>query len=90
MRNRKKKDPFDYLVYFFMIATPLFELPQLYVIYSTHQSAGISLWTWGFFLVASVVWFFYALRKRLIPLITTNALYFLIELAIVTGIFMYQ
>jgi uncharacterized protein with PQ loop repeat len=89
-RGLKKKQPFDFVVYFFMVATPLFELPQLYAIYSDKDSSGVSILTWGFFLVASVVWFMYALKKRLRPLLVTNSLYFVIELAIVTGIIMYQ
>lgn len=90
LKHRKAKQPFDYVVYFFMIATPLFELPQLYSIYSTQDASGVSVFTWGFFLLASIVWFVYALKKRLLPLIVTNSLYFVIELVIVAGIFMYQ
>lgn len=89
-RQGKMKEPFDYVVYFFMIATPLFELPQVYSIYSTKSAAGVSVLTWGFFLLASTVWFGYALKKRLLPLMVTNSLYFVIELFIVGGIFMYQ
>jgi uncharacterized protein with PQ loop repeat len=90
IRARKSKDPFDYVVYFFMIATPLFELPQLYLIHTSHSTVGISPLTWGFFLLASIVWSAYAIKKHLIPLIVTNVLYFVIELGIVAGIFMYQ
>lgn len=88
--TKKKKEPFDYVVYFFMVATPLFELPQLYAIYSTKDASAVSVYTWGFFLIASTVWFTYAFKKRLYPLMVTNSLYFVIEMAIVTGIFMYQ
>lgn len=88
--KKKNKEPFDYVVYFFMIATPLFEIPQVYTIYSTQSAEGVSILTWSFFLLASTVWFGYALKKRLLPLMVTNSLYFVIELIIVGGIFMYQ
>lgn len=88
-RRKNKKDGFDYIVYFFMIATPMFELPQLYNIYATKNSIGVSLWTWGFFLLSSIVWSIYALRNKLFPIIASNVLYFAIEVAIVAGIFIY-
>ncbi len=90
LRHRKNKDAFNYLVYFFMIATPLFELPQLIDIFSRHSASGISIWTWGFFLLSSVVWFIYSVRQKLIPIMMSNILYFLIEVGIVAGIIMYQ
>ncbi len=90
LRSKTHKEPFDYVVYFFMIATPLFEIPQVYTIYTSKDASGVSLWTWGFFLLASVVWFFYAVQKRLLPLMVTYSLYFMIEIFIVVGILMYQ
>ncbi len=86
----KKREPFDFVVYFFMVATPLFELPQVYTIYVNKSADGVSILTWGFFLLASVVWFRYAIKRRLLPLMVSNSLYFVIELFIVTGIVMYQ
>ncbi len=90
LHSKKHKEPFDYVVYFFTIATPLFELPQAYAIFSNHSAAGVSIWTWGFFCLAGVVWMIYAIRHKLLPLLVTNILYLVIESAIVVGIFMYS
>jgi len=90
LHRKSKKTAFDYVVYFFMIATPLFELPQAWNIY-THRSAGaVSISTWGFFALASVVWATYAIREKLLPVFVTSALYVVIELTIVVGIIRYS
>jgi uncharacterized protein with PQ loop repeat len=89
-RNKKTKTSHDFLVYFFMVATPLFELPQAYSIYKNQDASGVSIWTWGFFSIASVVWFSYGLRHKLMPLIVTYSLYFIIEAVIVVGIIKYS
>lgn len=90
VQRKHKKELLDYFVYFFMIATPLFELPQAYAIYSTKDAANVSIWTWGFFLAASVVWIFYGLRHKLVPIVITYSLYFVLETVIVAGIIMYS
>lgn len=87
--KKSKKSAHDYLVYFFMVATPLFELPQAYTIYKNQDASGVSIWTWGFFLAASVVWFSYGWRNKLMPLLVTYSLYFIIEAVIVVGIIKY-
>ena len=90
LHAKKHKDPFDYVVYFFMIATPLFELPQAIAIYANHSAQGVSIWTWGFFFMSSLVWILYTLRNRLYPMVVTYSMYIMIEASIVLGIAMYS
>lgn len=85
-----KKEFFDYIVYFFTIATPLFELPQAHAIYTGQSAEDVSLLTWGFFLLDNFVWIIYALKRRIIPLLVTTAIYLIVELVIVVGIIMYS
>jgi len=86
----KKREPFDYVVYFFMIATPLFELPQLFAIYSSRSAENVSLATWAFFCLDNFVWMAYGLRKKEWPIFLTSLLYEIFELAIVAGILVYS
>ncbi len=88
--KKKEKQPFDYVVYFFTVATPLFELPQLYAIFSSKDAASVSAATWIFFLIASVVFAIYTLRERIYPLFVAYTLYTVIEGIIVAGIIMYS
>lgn len=88
--KQRPKEPFDLVVYFFMVATPMFEVPQAYTIYSTQSAASVSPYTWGFFFVASFVWLTYAIKHRLKPLIFMYCLYILVEASIVAGILLYS
>ena len=89
LHQKPKKQFFDYFLYFFMVATPLFELPQAYAIYKHQNADNISLSTWGFFVLSSVAWIIYAVRNKLKPLIITYILYICIEGSIVIGILIY-
>lgn len=89
LHQKKKKDVFDYLVYFFMVATPLFELPQVWDIYSNKSAQDVSLITWGFFFVANIAWIVYAVRNKLLPLLIAYSLYLVTEGLIVVGILLY-
>lgn len=90
LHKKKQKDPFDYVVYFFMIATPLFELPQAYIIHSTQNAESVSPFTWGFFLLSSVVWLTYGIKHKITPFIFMYSLYLVVEATIVTGIILYS
>ena len=90
LHKTPRKEPFDYIVYFFTIATPLFELPQAYDIYTSRSAEDISLLTWGFFLLDNFVWIIYAIKRKVIPLLITTGLYLLIEMIIVIGIILYS
>ncbi|HSX06463.1 MAG TPA: hypothetical protein VLG92_01965 [Candidatus Saccharimonadia bacterium] len=85
-----RREPLDYIMYFFGVTTPLFELPQLWDIYSNHNADNVSLVTWGFFCIDNLAWIFYGLRKKEWPLLLTSALYEIIEIAIVIGIVRYS
>jgi uncharacterized protein with PQ loop repeat len=90
LHKKPKKDWLDYVLYVFMIATPLFELPQAWDIYSTHSAQDVSITTWGFFWFVNIAWIIYALRNKLRILVVTYLLYAVIEMAIVVGIILYS
>ena len=77
-------------MYFFTIATPLFELPQAYAIYASKSAEDVSMLTWSFFLLDNFVWIIYAMKRKVIPLLITTGLYLVIETVVVIGIFMYS
>lgn len=89
LHQKKKHDRWDYLLYVFMAATPLFELPQAWSIYSTKSAEDVSLLTWAFFAVSNLAWITYAIRNKLRPLIFIYSLYLVIEVGIVIGILIY-
>lgn len=88
--NHLEKTFYDTVIYFFAFTTPLFELPQAYIIYS-HQSANdVSTATWVYFSVASLVFLTYSVKRKIKPLIIAYSLYLLIEIIIVAGIIRYS
>jgi uncharacterized protein with PQ loop repeat len=88
--KKPKKDFLDYLVYLFAVATPMFELPQAITIYVNQSAENVSILTWGFFLLADVVWLVYAIRHRLPPLVVLYIIFLVVEASIVAGIFIYS
>jgi len=89
-KPKPQRGLFDYLVYFFMVATPLFEFPQVAAIYRHRSAEDVSLTTWLFFCVDNCVWMIYGLRKKEWPVFFTSLLYEVMEVAIVIGIILYM
>jgi uncharacterized protein with PQ loop repeat len=90
IHKKKQKDKYDYLVYFFTVTTPLFELTQAYEIYRKQSAENVSVPMWLFFLVSDFVWLGYAIRHKLKPLLVMYIFYILVETSIVIGIFIYS
>jgi uncharacterized protein with PQ loop repeat len=39
-------------------------IPQVWTIWVSRQSAGVSLWSWSAYWISAVVWFAYGLKRR--------------------------
>jgi uncharacterized protein with PQ loop repeat len=46
------------------IFTMLMTIPQVLTIWVGHQAAGVSILSWGAYLLSAVLWFWYGFRKR--------------------------
>jgi len=80
----------DSFAYFFAIATPLLELPQAYQIYAHHSAHDVSLPTWLFFDLSSIVWIAYGAKRNLPAIVLSSALYMVFETIVVVGILLYR
>lgn len=90
INKKRKKEFFDYLLYFFVFTTPLFELPQAIEIYTHHSAHNVSILTWSYFLLSNIAWLTYGVRKHLKPIILTYTLYSIVEILIIVGIIKYS
>jgi uncharacterized protein with PQ loop repeat len=90
LQKKAQRDSFDWILHLFMVATPLFELPQVIKIYGTQSAADVSLVTWAFFALSNVAWILYAIRHNMRLLVGIYSAYLLIEVTIVIGIILYQ
>jgi len=39
-------------------------IPQVWIIWVNHQAAGVSIASWGAYLISALLWFVYGLRQR--------------------------
>ncbi len=45
------------------IFTLLMTVPQVITIWVGHQAAGVSVWSWGAYLLSAILWFWYGVRR---------------------------
>lgn len=48
---------------FMSIFTMLMTIPQVWTIWVQHQAAGVSVLSWGAYLLSALLWFWYGLQK---------------------------
>lgn len=52
------------LVGFMSLFTLFMTFPQVWIIWSTRQAAGVSVVSWSAYLLSAFLWLFYGLQKR--------------------------
>ena len=45
------------------IFTLLMTVPQVLTIWLGHEAAGVSVWSWGAYLLSALLWFWFGLKK---------------------------
>lgn len=68
------------------VAEPLMVLPQVYEVWVKHQTAGVSLATWGFMFSSSIIWLMYGLSVKEAPVITSAILWATMESMVFVGV----
>jgi uncharacterized protein with PQ loop repeat len=86
-RNRTKIDAAMSVA---AVAHPLMALPQVWLIYSTHQVEGLSLFMWVAWLALGLVFLTYGLAHLLKPYILMQVLWVIVDLLVITGILLYR
>jgi uncharacterized protein with PQ loop repeat len=87
MKNEKFIERAAYVV---ALAGPLSSVTQAWEIWMDRDARGVSLVTWTLFFVTSLIWLLYAIDKREIPLIISNALWMVFEAVIMVGAFLFD
>lgn len=90
LSKKQNRTKIDALMSVAAIAHPLMALPQVVLIYSTKQVAGLSLFMWVAWLVLGLVFLAYGLAHRLKPYILMQVLWVVIDLLVISGILMYR
>ena len=64
-------------------------LPQIYRIFKRKSAKDISIWTYLYWLVASVIWILYGLNIQSFPIWVTNLIGSLALIGIIVGWYLY-
>lgn len=73
----------------FAVIMPLTTLPQIIMLYSNHDSSGLSLLMWVLYTVATVPFLFFGIIYKHIQIIVLNGLWILMNTIMIIGILIY-
>jgi uncharacterized protein with PQ loop repeat len=68
------------------VFTMLMTVPQVWAVWVEGSVAGVSLLSWGAYLVSAVLWFFYGLQKRDKTIYIACVGWVLLDAAVVAGV----
>ena len=71
------------------IFTMVMTIPQVLTIWVSHRAAGISMVSWGAYLVSAVVWLWYGLQKRDRNIYLPCLGWILLDSAVIVGALVY-
>jgi uncharacterized protein with PQ loop repeat len=61
-------------------------VPQVWTIWVDHRSAGVSLWSWGAYLLSAVLWFWHGLRQGDKNIYLPCVGWVLLDIAVIAGV----
>lgn len=68
---------------------PMTALPQVFQLYGTKVTSGISLATWIMYTLCGIIPLLYGLVNRIVPLVITNVLWLVVDVAMVYGLIVF-
>jgi hypothetical protein len=74
------------LLHFMSVATMVMTLPQVYAVWFGPGPQGVSVLSWGAYLLSAVLWFVYGLRKGDKTIYVACIGWILLDVAIVAGV----
>lgn len=80
----------DRLIYVAAITYPLTTLPQIVDIFMNKSSGNVSILTWILYDAFTLIFLWYAIEKKLKPLILEYCLWIIAQSAVVIGVLLYS
>ncbi|MFH1290906.1 MAG: hypothetical protein ABIH92_05900 [Nanoarchaeota archaeon] len=77
-------------VYIIGIAGLILAIFQAVKIFTAQTAAGVSMIYWGAYLIIAAAWFGYGIYSKNKPIIVTYAMWVLVEILIINGIYFYS
>ena len=71
------------------ILMPFTTIPQIYKIWFTQNTAGVSIWTWTLYTLLCIPMLTYGIFYKMKPIIILNALWMIMNIIMIIGLIMY-
>jgi uncharacterized protein with PQ loop repeat len=71
------------------IFTLVMTIPQVLTIWVTHQAAGVSMLSWGAYLLSAAVWLWYGVQKRDKNIYLPCIGWLVLDIAVIVGALVY-
>jgi len=71
------------------IFTMLMTIPQVLTIWVGHQAGGVSILTWGTYLISAIFWFWFGIRKGDKNIYLPCIGWILLDIAVIIGVVIY-
>ncbi len=85
----KGKRVMDRLIYLIGAFAVVMTIPQVLTIWIERNATGVSIFSWGSYLIAAVFWLAYGVMHREKPIIFNYSVWIVLEIFIIAGIFLY-
>lgn len=85
----KKNGVVDMLALIVGVIQPLMTLPQIYLIYASQDTSGVSLFMWTGYNVASVILLIYGFKHKLLPIVVAQILWLLVQTPMMVAVFIF-
>ena len=72
------------------VFTMVMTVPQVLTIWVGHQAAGVSVWSWGAYLISAVLWFWHGLQRRDPNIYLACVGWMILDGAVIVGALLYR
>jgi len=72
------------------VVTMLMTIPQVLIIWVSHNASAVSLASWSAYLISACLWFVYGIRKRDKTIYVACVGWIVLDAAIVVGVVLYS
>lgn len=84
------KGPLEKVLPLLSILTMVMTVPQVWTVWVVHNVAGVSLLSWGTYLIAACLWFIHGMKKHDKAIYVACIGWILLDAAVVTGVLLYR
>lgn len=79
----------DRLILLVAFVQPLSTIPQIITIYAHQDAHSISFITWGLFILFDIMWLWYGIAEKQLPVLVSAIMFTLMEGAVMLGAILY-